>query len=190
MRIILASSSPRRKELLELLGLSPEVIVPITNEEITSGELIENFLKRVTEAKGRSVYQENFYNDLLVSADTVVILGNRIIGKPQDRNDAFDILKSLSANKHEVWTGLAIFHKGNTTYDFTCTNVYFENLSEREINYYLDNENYEDKAGAYAIQGLASVFVRRIEGCFFNVMGFPLNLFFKMLKRNGIEIYD
>lgn len=189
MKIILVSSSPRRKELLKLIGLEPEVIEPMVKEHIKLKEKSLDFLKRLTILKGNSVYINEYFNSIIISSDTIVLLGNKIIGKPKDREDAFCILKSLSKNVHEVWTGVSIIYKGKTYFDYAKTKVFFEEIKDDEINCYLDNEDYMDKAGAYAIQGRASVFVKKIDGCFFNVMGFPLNLFFNMLKNIGINIY-
>jgi septum formation protein len=189
MKLILASSSPRRKELLRLLGVEPQIIVPTVNENRKPGESIETFLQRVTMSKGEVVYRDTFFEVPLISADTIVLCENIIIGKPVDRADAFSMLKRLSNNVHDVLTGVSILYKGTSYYDFARTRVEFIEISDNEINYYLDNEHYQDKAGAYAIQGMASVFVKKIDGCYFNVMGFPLNLFYNMLKSAGIELF-
>lgn len=187
-RFILASSSPRRKELLKLLGITPEIIIPEVDETRKPGEAIEAFVQRVTIAKGETVYREAFFDIPVISSDTIVLCDGLVIGKPVDRDDAYRFLKILSNNIHEVWTGVAILYRGKTSYNLSRTRVIFEHISEPELLYYLDNENYMDKAGAYAIQGLASVFVKRIEGCYFNVMGFPLHLFYNMLRKIGIEL--
>jgi septum formation protein len=189
MNFILASSSPRRQELLKLVGIKPQIIIPTIDESIKSGESIETFLRRVTIAKGQAVYQDNFYHTPIISADTIVLCENKMIGKPQTRTEAFSFLKTLSNNIHDVLTGVSILYKGTPHYNFASTRVVFTGISPGEIEYYLDNENYMDKAGAYAIQGKAAVFVKKIEGCYFNVMGFPLNLFYTMLKNIGITIY-
>jgi septum formation protein len=190
MEIILASASPRRKELLELLGIEPRIIIPTVDEEIKPGEPVETFLRRVAIAKGQSVFSDHFYHTPIISADTIVLCENKLIGKPQTRADAFGFLKTLSNNDHEVLTGISILYHGTIHYDFARTQVVFTEISDEEINYYLDNENYMDKAGAYAIQGKASVFVKKIDGCYFNVMGFPINLFYTMLKKIGINLYS
>lgn len=187
--MILASSSPRRRELLRLIGLEPEIIIPSVEEEIAAGESVEEFLQRVTEQKGIAVYKDEFYRVPVISSDTVVYINNTILGKPVDRQDAFNMLKNLSGNVHEVKTGISILYQGESYFDLTVTKVYFSKISTAEINYYLDNEIYRDKAGAYGIQGKASVFVEKIAGCYFNVMGFPLNLFYKMLKEIGISVF-
>ena len=190
MKFILASSSPRRKELLKLVGIEPEIVIPEVDEGIRSEESIDVFLRRVTLTKGEAVYRDAFFDSPVISADTIVMCENRMIGKPGSRGDAFVFLKTLSDNMHEVLTGVCIRYRGVSHYDYACTRVFFNEISDDEINYYLDNEDYMDKAGAYAIQGKASVFVKKIEGCYFNVMGFPLNRFYKMLKNIGINIYQ
>jgi len=190
MKIILASASPRRKELLQLIGLRPAIVVPDIDEMVRPGEVPAAFLERVTIAKGIAVYKKNLFSHLLISADTVVLLADELIGKPVDREDASRMLKRLSGQRHEVLTGIALMHQGETRFDISRTAVVFKELSGEEIDFYLDHENFMDKAGAYAIQGRAAVFVDRIEGCFFNVMGFPLNLFYRMAEERGLKLYD
>ena len=190
MKIVLASASPRRKELLQLIGLNPEIIIPDIAEILRPAEAPAVFLERVAIAKGIEVYKKKFYSHLLVSADTVVLLGDSLIGKPADRKDAFGMLRQLSGQRHEVLTGISLMYQGETCFEISRTAVYFKELADKEISFYLDHENFLDKAGAYAIQGLAAVFVKRIDGCFFNVMGFPLNLFYRMVKDRGLNLYD
>jgi septum formation protein len=190
MRLVLASASPRRKELLQLIGLDPEIIPPDIDEAPRPAEATAAFLERVTMAKGFAVYKKKFFSHLLVSADTVVLLDGSLIGKPADRQDAFVMLRRLSGKRHEVLTGLALMYQGETRFAIASTHVFFQQLADREIDFYLDHENFMDKAGAYAIQGRAAIFVERIEGCYFNVMGFPLNLFYRMVKERGLSLYD
>lgn len=187
---ILASSSPRRRELLTLLGIIPEIIKPDVDETFLPGESIGEFLRRVTIEKGKAVYREEFYHIPVISSDTIVVCDNHVIGKPVTREEAGEFLRLLSGNSHEVWTGVSILYRGEPVYDFARTRVIFDPIDEKELAFYLENEDYMDKAGAYAIQGMASVFVNRIEGCYFNVMGFPLNLFHQMLKRIGIVLFS
>lgn len=190
MKLILASASPRRRELLRLIGLEPEVIVPDINEEQQAGEAVDRFLERVAIEKGLAVYRRHYDNALIVSADTIVLLDGRIMGKPADRSHARRMLFELAGRSHQVHTGLALMHRGATHVAISCTTVRFRSLEAAEIDRYLDCEQYQDKAGAYAIQGRAAVFVERIDGCFFNVMGFPLNLFDHMLRQHRIAAYD
>ncbi|MCX6555461.1 MAG: Maf family protein [Candidatus Aminicenantes bacterium] len=190
MKIVLASASPRRQELLKLIGLNPEIIIPHVDEIIRPGEAPTVFLERVAVAKGIEVYRKKYYSHLLISADTVVLLNNSLIGKPADRTDAFRMLRLLSGQRHEVLTGISLMYQGETRFEISRTAVYFKELTESEIDFYLDHEDYLDKAGAYAIQGRAAIFVERIDGCFFNVMGFPLNLFYRMAEDRGLNLYD
>ena len=189
MKIILASASPRRRELLKLIGLNPEIRIPEISESMVPGESIEKFMERITIAKGINAYQRRYYSSLVISADTIVLLDDRVIGKPRDREDAREMLQSLSGRMHRVWTGMALMYRGETRFRLAQTRVFFQRLSETEIISYLEHEDYLDKAGAYAIQGRAAIFVERIEGCFFNVMGFPLNLFYSMAGDVGIDLF-
>ena len=190
MDFILASSSPRRKELLNLVGIDPLVICPDIKEKIIDGESLEKFLERITAEKAWCIYRDIYLNSVIFSADTIVLLQDKIMGKPVDRRHAYNMLASLSDQMHEVWTGISIVYKQKIFFDHQRTKVYFEKISDSEIEYYLDHEQYLDKAGAYAIQGRASVFVKRIEGCYFNVMGLPLHLIMQMLKKIDIQIYS
>ncbi len=189
--IVLASSSPRRRELLKQIGVIPAIIKPDTDETRLSKESVGDFLKRVTIEKGQSVIGDNLKNSLVISSDTIVLQGNNVMGKPVNREDAKNILRNLSGSSHQVKTGVAISYKGETWYDCETTEVEFCKIPEAELEFYLNNEHYSDKAGAYAIQGLASLFIRRIDGCYFNVMGFPLNMFARLLQSAGLweEVY-
>lgn len=189
MKLVLASASPRRKELLQMIGLDPQVIIPDIDEMVRPGEETGDFLERVAIAKGIAVYKKNLFSHLLVSADTIVLLADKVIGKPVDREDAARMLRQLSGRRHEVLTGMALIYQGETRFEISRTHVYFKELDESEIDLYLAGEDFLDKAGAYAIQGRAAPFVERIDGCFFNVMGFPLNLFCRMAKERGLNLY-
>jgi septum formation protein len=112
-----------------------------------------------------------------------------VLGKPTDRAHAKRMLLDLADRSHQVWTGLALMHRGATHFAIARTEVRFRAIDETEIERYLDHEQYQDKAGAYAIQGRAAVFVESINGCFFNVMGFPLNLFDRMLRQQRIPLH-
>ncbi len=188
MKVLLASQSPRRLELLRQIGIEPQVEVPDTDETRREGEEIDEFLRRVSISKILAVYEKKHYQTLLVGADTVVIVGGEMIGKPRDRADAAAMLGQLSGRQHEVWTGVALMYKGETRFETAVTRVFFKTLQDGEIEHYLDCADYLDKAGAYAIQGRAALFVERIEGCFFNVMGFPINLFYRMAGDFGIDL--
>ncbi len=189
MKLVLASASPRRRELLRMIGLDPEVIPPDIEEKLQPGESTERFLERVSIEKGMAVYRRALHAALIVSADTIVLLDGRILGKPAGRLDARAMLLDLGGRRHQVWTGLALMHRGTTRFAISRTEVSFRPLEEDEVDRYLDTEHYQDKAGAYAIQGRAAVFVESIHGCYFNVMGFPLSLFDAMLREQRIRLH-
>ena len=186
--IVLASGSPRRLDLMRMIGLNPRVVVPDVEEVWEEGEALTDFLRRVSLEKGKSVASTLSADIPVVSADTVVILDGDKIGKPESREDAVRILRRLSGCMHEVWTGVAILYSGKEFYDFSRTRVWFGPISGEEIESYLEVAQYMDKAGAYAIQGRAALFVERIDGCFFNVMGFPLRMFSKLARKAGVVI--
>ncbi len=187
IKTILASSSPRRLSLLNLIGINPEVKKPDITENIIKGEAPKRFTKRVAIEKGKFVQNNKNYIDLIISADTIVYCNNRIIGKPKNRDDAFRMIKLLSGRIHKVVTGVSLIYMDKNICKISETDVKFSNITKSEIDYYLDNEKFIDKAGAYAIQGKASLFVEEIKGCYFNVMGFPINLFYSMLKKINIS---
>lgn len=190
IRTVLASSSPRRLQLLKLININPVVLEPDIDEKIRPSESVSEFIKRVSIEKGNNIYNQSLKNDLIISADTVVISGDRIIGKPKNRKDAGEILRELSGKEHTVLTGIALKHNDLNLYNYSSTGVTFKELTENEIEIYLNLEDFRDKAGGYAIQGRASVFINEIHGCFFNVMGFPLNLFYEMLKTIEISLEE
>lgn len=187
MKIILASASPRRRELLAQIGADFEVITADASEEsdITSpAELTCELARR----KGQAVYEKLLASGdadgkIIISADTVVAAEGKILGKPKDRDDAYRMLKLISGKTHEVVTGVGITVDGKTVTDFSRTLVHVEEIPEREIWAYIDSGDPMDKAGAYGIQGAFSSWVKGIDGCYFGVVGLPLNtlsnLFYK-----------
>ena len=187
---ILASASPRRLELLNLINIIPEVLIPEVVEETMTGEVPRKFVSRIAMEKGKFVRKKDHFNSIIISADTIVLKEKKIMGKPSGREDAFKMLRFLSGEGHKVITGVSLFYKDKCIIKDSTTDVKFSNITDREINYYLDNEIYMDKAGAYAIQGKASIFVESIKGCYFNVMGFPLNLFYSMIRDLDISMED
>ena len=187
--IVLASASPRRLEILQMFGLAPEVHVSHVDESI-EGELTPKetvlYLSRI---KGEAVASD-FPESLVVSADTVVAHLGEILGKPRDDEDAFRMLKSFSGKTHEVWTGYSVFYKGKTVSRAVVTNVSFKNLSDEEINAYIKTGEPRDKAGSYGAQSRAAVFVEKIDGDFFNVVGFPLSDFYTTAREEfGIDLW-
>ena len=182
MHIVLASASPRRKEIFSMFGLSPEICVSSVDESYDAGLSPEEVVKTLSYKKGEAVAGK-FPDAMVVSADTVVAFGGEILGKPCDESDAVKMLKSLSGTTHEVWTGYTVFLGGKSVTCAVLTKVRFKSLSHDEILSYVKTGEALDKAGSYGAQGKASVFVEGIEGDFFNVVGFPLSHFYDTVKR-------
>jgi len=170
-KLILASGSPRRSELLQQAGLNFEIIVPDIDETPLPAETPAEFVCRTAREKAESISADG---SVILAADTAVIDGDRILGKPLNAEDAVAMLRSLSGRTHEVMTGVCIRFLGQTVCFHVETRVTFRNLSEEEIADYVATEEPMDKAGAYAIQGGAAKMVRRVEGSYSNVVGLPL----------------
>jgi len=181
--LVLASQSPRRKELLQVLGVPFSIVVPLTDESPRAGESPEDYVVRVARDKARDV-ASRVNRSIVLSADTVVTLDGEILGKPRDRADAIRMLTRLSGREHQVFTGVCVINQLNDQMreGLEKTAVSFRKLSAREIEDYIERENVMDKAGAYAIQGFASVFIPRISGSYSNVMGLPLALVYDFLS--------
>ena len=188
MRLILASKSPRRKEILTNLNMDFEIITADEDEDsdiVSPHKLVEelafrkaNAVKKLLESKG-----EFTDNTIIIGCDTVVSKDDLILGKPKDRKDAYLMLKTLSGNEHQVLSGVALIKGDKVVVSHEVTKVYFDDLSEKEIEDYIASGESDDKAGGYGIQGLASKFVKKIDGCYFNVVGLPVNLLYRMLKE-------
>jgi len=187
--IILASQSPRRYELLKMIGLNFRVR-PSHIEEIFNNRLspVEYALNNA-EKKGRSV-AKNFPNSLVISADTIVVHKKEILEKPTDETHAREILKKLSGKTHEVVTGfgLSLQSKNKFIFGYEITKVTFRNLSQYEISAYIDTGEPFDKAGGYGAQGVGSLLIKQVEGCYFNVVGLPLANLFSTLDKFLISI--
>lgn len=179
--IILASASPRRKEILEGLGVDIEVLTAPTDEDsdITDPAALT---RELAQRKGRAVYElmqeigrEDAESAVIISADTVVCCEGEILGKPRDRADAIRMIRLLSGRDHTVVSGVAVTLGGVTKSDASVTTVRVEEIPESEIERYVDSGEPMDKAGAYGIQGRFSAFVKGIDGCYFSVVGLPVN---------------
>ena len=186
--MILASASPRRKEILENFGFSFKTIVKNIDETSDKTHAEEKILE-IAEKKAR-VAAIDFPDENIVGADTVVVVDGKILGKPKDEKEAFSMLKSLSGRSHEVITAFSFINiNKNISYsDYEITKVYFKNLTDDEINWYINTKEPMDKAGAYGIQGKGAFFVEKIEGDFFSVMGFPLGKFVRFLNKTGFNL--
>lgn len=179
--IILASASPRRKEILEGLGVDIEVLTAPTDEDsdITDPAALT---RELAQRKGRAVYElmlasgrDDAQSAVIISADTVVCCEGEILGKPRDRADAIRMIRLLSGRDHTVVSGVAVTLGGVTKSDASVTTVRVEEIPESEIERYVDSGEPMDKAGAYGIQGRFSAFVKGIDGCYFSVVGLPVN---------------
>lgn len=180
--LVLASISPRRKKILEDLGFEFEVVPADLDESFSNGESFRSHVKRIALLKAQSVSRK-MVGKRVIAADTVVVLDGEVMGKPINREDSLRMLKSLSGRKHQVATGLAVVDPvAGEFVECEVTDVYFREIEDWEMERYISTGEPMDKAGAYAIQGYASAFVERIDGCFFNVVGLPVGLLFKMLK--------
>ncbi|MCQ2112358.1 MAG: Maf-like protein [Bacteroidaceae bacterium] len=175
-RVVLASNSPRRKELLAGLGIQFEVRTGIEVDESFPVTLpAEEVAEYISHKKAHAYLPTLASDELLITADTIVTIDGEILGKPKDREDAFRMLRQLAGRVHKVITGVTIVKDGNVKSFSSVTNVTFANLTDEEIAYYVDNYKPFDKAGAYGIQEwIGFVGVKHIEGSYFNVMGLPI----------------
>ena len=178
--LILASQSPRRRELLSIAGIRFTVRFRPVEELISDGERAKDYVRRLARAKAEAAWEEA--DEIVLGADTVVVLGESVLEKPADSADARAMLQALSGRTHVVVTGICFRHAAGSICDSASTRVRFVPLEDFEIDEYVASGEPMDKAGAYAIQGLASKFIDHIEGCYFNVMGLPLALVYRHLK--------
>ena len=188
MRYILASKSPRRREILQNIGLEFTVFTADADESSDTADpvsLAEELALRKGEATAKALSEKGELSsgDIIISADTVVACGSEILGKPRDRADARRMLKLLSGKKHRVISGVSLIRDGKSFTSHSETLVCFDEIDDAAIERYLDTAEPYDKAGAYGIQGLASLFVSGIEGCYFGVVGLPVNVLDKLHRK-------
>lgn len=193
MRVILGSASPRRKEILSQAGIDHEVIVSDCDEKITKtipGEIVEELSElKASDVWDKAVDKYAASDDLMIiGADTIVALNDTVYGKPSDRDDAIRMLKSLSGRTHQVYTGVTVITKDKKITFAACTDVSVYDVSDAEIEAYVDSGEPMDKAGAYAIQGGFARYIKEISGEYNNVVGFPVARMIYELKREGIDI--
>jgi septum formation protein len=190
MKLILASASPRRAEILRSAGIAFETMATDIDESRRAGESVEAMVVRLAESKARAgAARSNAHGEavIVIAADTVVDLDGEALGKPGSARVAAEMLRKLGGRTHRVLTGLGSLRlpDGETRVEMEVTEVRFAPLSESEIAQYAATNEPLDKAGAYAIQGIAGRFVERIDGCYFNVVGLPLARLYRMLKQMG-----
>ncbi|MDV5106810.1 Maf-like protein [Clostridium perfringens] len=191
MKVILASKSPRRVEILEKIVKEFEVVQSNFDENTIDfkGD-VENYVKDLSRNKAIEVSKRLNEPSIVIVADTVVFQNGKVLEKPKSEEDAFSMLSSLSGNTHKVYSGICLINTYDDTVvtDCDCTEVKFSELNPRQIRNYINSGEPMDKAGAYGIQGLGGAFVERIEGCYYNVMGLPLNKLYKALENYDITI--
>jgi len=180
--LILASQSPRRAEILRQAGIPFTVRVTPVDESPLDGERPEKYVQRLAVDKAMAV--ECGAGETVLGADTTVVIDGEMLAKPEDAADARRMLGLLSGRRHEVLTGIAIRRGGEVTQDWAATAVWFATMTDAEIEEYVASGEPMDKAGGYAIQGLASKHIEKIEGCYFNVVGLPIALVYRRLKES------
>jgi septum formation protein len=178
--LVLASQSPRRAEILRQAGIPFTVRVAVIDEAPNRGERPEAYVQRLAAEKAMAVACGP--HEIVLGADTTVVIGGAMLGKPESAADARRMLRLLSDRRHEVLTGIALRRGREIERDWAATSVWFTAMTESEIEDYVASNEPMDKAGAYAIQGLASKFIEKIEGCYFNVVGLPVSLVYRRLK--------
>jgi len=188
-KVILASKSPRRREIFAALKIPAEVLTTETDESYENGtppgEIVCELARRKCEAAVKLAKEKGLLGegDILVSADTIVYFEGEVMGKPQDRDDAIRMLRMLGGKKNQVYTGIAIYSDGRIETGDDHADVWFRELSEKDIITYVDSGEPMDKAGAYGMQERGGFFVEKMEGDFSTVIGFPVFLFGKMLSE-------
>ena len=191
MDIILASQSPRRKELLGQMGLKGfKIDVPDVDETIEGNLPPAAIVEELSLRKARAVAEDADEDDLIIAADTVVALDGAVLGKPEDEGSAFSMLSALSGNRHYVYTGVTVMQGEKVVTQHEMTVVTFRELEPEEISNYIATGEPMDKAGAYGIQGLGALLVSGIDGDYFNVMGLPVYRLGRILADFGMDLLE
>jgi nucleoside triphosphate pyrophosphatase len=186
LKVILASQSPRRTDLLDLIGVAHEVKPANVDESYVGGEQPEAHAERLARAKAESI-ATGLSEVLVIAADTIVVIDGKVLGKPKDAADAARMLKMLSGRRHVVMTAVAVAYRGQTVSNIERVSVNFRELGDDEIERYIATGEPMDKAGAYGIQGYGATIVRRIEGDYFAVMGLSLVRLVELLVQIGVR---
>ena len=179
--IILASKSPRRQELLNLMGIDFRIVLKEVDETYPDGLTPPEIALYISEKKAKA-FDELVTNEIVITADTIVVINGNILGKPENDEHAFEILSALSGNMHEVITAVSLVQNGRTRSFYEVSEVFFKTLSEEQIRYYIKNGNPMDKAGAYGIQEwIGLIAIERINGSYTNVVGLPTHRLYQEL---------
>lgn len=184
--LILASQSPRRQEILRNAGLAFEVRIPNVEELLGDGEPPLDYVARLARDKAAAVDADA--EDFVVAADTIVVVDNHVLEKPSSEADATRMLRLLAGREHQVMTGVCVRHGASVACAAAVTTVRFVEMTDAEIADYVGSGEPMDKAGAYAIQGRASKYIDRVEGCYFNVVGLPISLAWRLLRESGYSL--
>ena len=189
MKFILGSQSPRRKEILNFFTLPFQQVTPFFDEEAVpfKGDP-QDYVKILSMGKGESL-RERFPAEVILTADTIVFKEGKIYGKPKDKEQAFHFLKELSGQWHQVYTGITVTYLDKMVHKIQETSVQFNPLNDAQLHHYQETMHCADKAGGYMIQGAGGLIVRRIEGCYYNVMGLPLNALHEALLEVGVDLW-
>jgi septum formation protein len=191
MNLVLASASERRQELLRRITNDFSIIASDFDEEgVKFKGNCSNYVMELAKGKALDVASKIDNDAIIIGCDTIVSFKDHVLGKPKNKSEAFSMLKLLSGNIHQVYSGIAIVDTKikNIKIDYVCTHVKFSSLSDEEIKKYIATEEPMDKAGAYGIQGFGGVFVEEIKGDYYSVVGLPLNKLNKMLKEMGVNL--
>jgi septum formation protein len=183
--LILASSSPRRQELLRAAEIPFTVKISNINEDLKPNESAREYTERLAFEKAETIWKTS-PNSFVLGADTTVVVDEHILAKPLDPDDARRMLRLISGRSHQVTTGVCLLGPGVRDVRSETTNVFVSDIPEGEIDFYVAHGEPVDRAGAYAIQGIASRWIPRIEGCYFNVVGLPVPLVYLMLRKHGV----
>ncbi|MFL0247467.1 Maf-like protein [Candidatus Clostridium stratigraminis] len=191
MSIILASASERRKELLKRIIPDFKVIASDFNEDSVTfnGDCIK-YVENLSLGKAQDVASKTDAANIIIGCDTIVYHNKKVLGKPKNEEEAYKMLTSLSGNSHYVYSGISIINTktNNIVQDCVCTEVYFSKLSESQIQGYIKSGEPMDKAGSYGIQGYGGIFVEKINGCYYNVVGLPINKLYSLLGDMGVNL--
>jgi septum formation protein len=190
-KIILASTSPRRRELAKTMGLDFEVVPSNYDEDMTLKLRPKEMVLTFAYGKAKDVAKK-FKESIVIGVDTIVVFNGKKLGKPKTDEDAYKMLKSYSGKKQYVYSGICLIDckTGKIIKDYEITEVEFKKLEDFEIKSYLKTGEHKDKAGGYGIQDLSSIFIKKINGCYFNVMGFPIYNIYKNLRKLGVNIFE
>lgn len=190
-KIILATTSPRRHGLAQQMGLDFEIVPSNYEEDMTRKMKPKEMVLEFSHGKASDVAKK-FKEGIVIGIDTIVVFNGKNLGKPKDDNSAFKMLKSFSGKKQQVISGVCLIDckTGKIIQDSEKTEVFFKKMEDNEIKSYLKTGEHLDKAGGYGIQDLSSIFIKKINGCYFNVMGFPIYNIYKNLQKLGVNIFE